>query len=109
MDISIKDGLAEVKYNRGRRHFKKTVQLNSLIGAMISEHGVRTPLLPMGTRQYIKEGESHIVLIEVPAMKRGIKYVNRSDKVIFEGKVYESLIDGNTWSPVDYPQGWKEV
>ena len=31
------------------------------------------------------------------------------DKVIFEGKVYESLIDDNTWSPTDYPQGWKEV
>ena len=31
------------------------------------------------------------------------------DKVIFEEKVYESLIDGNTWSPVDYPRGWKEV
>ena len=34
---------------------------------------------------------------------------NVGDKVIYEGKVYESLIDGNTWSPVDYPQGWEEV
>ncbi|HZJ99713.1 MAG TPA: carbohydrate-binding protein, partial [Tissierellaceae bacterium] len=31
------------------------------------------------------------------------------DKVIFEGRVYESTIDGNTWSPVDHPQGWEEV
>lgn len=31
------------------------------------------------------------------------------DKVIFEGQVYESLIDANTWSPSDYPQGWREV
>ena len=31
------------------------------------------------------------------------------DKVVFEGKVYESLIDGNTWSPVDYPQGWELI
>lgn len=31
------------------------------------------------------------------------------DKVIFEGKVYESLIDGNTWSPKDYPQGWQLI
>lgn len=34
---------------------------------------------------------------------------NVGDKVIFEGKVYESIIGGNTWSPVDYPQGWEEV
>lgn len=31
------------------------------------------------------------------------------DKVIFGGKVYESLIDANTWSPSDYPQGWRLV
>ena len=34
---------------------------------------------------------------------------NTGDKVIYEGQVYESLIDGNTWSPIDYPQGWEEV
>ena len=31
------------------------------------------------------------------------------DKVRFEGKVYQSLIDNNVWSPSDYPQGWEEV
>ena len=31
---------------------------------------------------------------------------NIGDKVIFEGRVYESLIDGNTWSPKDYTSGW---
>jgi hypothetical protein len=34
---------------------------------------------------------------------------NIGDKVTFEGLVYESLIDGNTWSPTAYPQGWKEI
>ena len=32
---------------------------------------------------------------------------NTGDKVIFEGQVYESLIDSNTWSPIAYPAGWK--
>ena len=31
------------------------------------------------------------------------------DKVTFQGKVYESTIDNNVWSPADHPQGWKEV
>ena len=31
------------------------------------------------------------------------------DKVMFEGKVYQSVIDNNVWSPTDYPQGWEEV
>ena len=33
----------------------------------------------------------------------------KGDKVKFEGKVYESLIDANTYSPSAYPAGWKEV
>lgn len=31
------------------------------------------------------------------------------DRVTFEGKVYESTIDGNVWSPAVYPAGWTEV
>lgn len=31
------------------------------------------------------------------------------DKVMFEGKVYESIINNNIWSPAAYPQGWREV
>ena len=34
---------------------------------------------------------------------------NVGDKVIFEGKVYESLINANTYSPTAYPQGWKLI
>ena len=33
----------------------------------------------------------------------------KGDRVIYEGKTYESTIDGNVWSPADYPQGWKEI
>lgn len=31
------------------------------------------------------------------------------DKVRYNGKVYESLIDNNVWKPDEYPAGWKEV
>jgi len=31
------------------------------------------------------------------------------DKVIYKGSIYESLIDNNTWSPEDYPDGWKLI
>lgn len=30
----------------------------------------------------------------------------KGDKVMFEGSVYESLIDNNIWSPSAYPAGW---
>lgn len=34
---------------------------------------------------------------------------NKGDKVSYNGKVYESLIDANTWLPATYPAGWKGV
>ena len=33
----------------------------------------------------------------------------KGDKVRFDGKVYESLIDNNIYSPSAYPAGWKEI
>lgn len=33
----------------------------------------------------------------------------RGDKVAYNGRVYESLIDNNVWSPSDYPAGWKDL
>lgn len=33
----------------------------------------------------------------------------KGDKVIYNGKTYESLIDNNVWSPDGYPDGWKEI
>lgn len=31
------------------------------------------------------------------------------DLVTFRGRVYRSLINGNSWSPSAYPMGWEEV
>ena len=31
------------------------------------------------------------------------------DTVTFEGAEYVSTIDGNVWSPTDYPQGWEKI
>lgn len=33
---------------------------------------------------------------------------NKGDIVDYNGSLYESLIDGNVWSPDTYPAGWKQ-
>lgn len=33
----------------------------------------------------------------------------KGERFRFEGAVYESTIDGNVWSPSEYPQGWRLV
>ena len=35
--------------------------------------------------------------------------VKKGDRVLFNGSVYESLIDGNAYSPTAYPAGWKLI
>jgi len=37
------------------------------------------------------------------------KTYSKGDQVTFNGKVYESTMDNNVWSPEAYPQGWTEV
>lgn len=32
---------------------------------------------------------------------------NTGDRSVYAGMVYESLIDGNTWSPDEHPAGWR--
>lgn len=34
---------------------------------------------------------------------------NTGDRMTFEGAVYESIIDGNVWSPTEHPAGWKKI
>lgn len=34
---------------------------------------------------------------------------NLGDRVSYNGKFYESVINGNVWSPDVYPDGWNEI
>lgn len=34
---------------------------------------------------------------------------NTGDRVTFQGRVYEAVRDAVVWSPLAYPQAWKEV
>ena len=39
----------------------------------------------------------------------GFEPYKTGDRVMYQGKVYESTIDGNVWAPDLYPAGWKEI
>ena len=34
---------------------------------------------------------------------------NTGDIVSYDGVLYKSAVDGNVWSPADYPAGWAEL
>jgi hypothetical protein len=75
-----------------------------------------------GEATVVKHTGSHYLLAQLPEWKlfpavlrgkirlKGSTATNPvavGDKVTFEGVHYVSLIDNNTWSPADYPQGWE--
>ena len=63
-----------------------------------------------GWREIAGEGEDGTPVVPEYVQPTGAHDAYRKgDKVTFEGVVYESIIDGNVWTPKAYPQGWKTV
>lgn len=72
----------------------------SLIPANVWEPGVS------GWRENVEEGSGPADWVQPTG---GHDAYKKGDRVSFEGSVYESLIDENTWSPTEYPAGWSEI
>ena len=82
-----------------------TVQHNdktwvSLIAANVWEPGVSA------WREVVEEGSGAPEWVQPTGSHDAYQ---TGDTVTFEGAEYTSLIDGNTWSPTDYPQGWEKI
>ena len=81
-----------------------TAQAHYLPDSVPSEY---TPLRNTTT---VIDGETVEVISDFVQPTGAHDAYEKGDKVRFNGKVYESILDQpNTWSPADYPQGWKEV
>lgn len=70
----------------------------SLVSNNVWEPGVS------GWREKVTEGE----VPDWSAPSGGHDAYNEGDRARFEGEVYRSKINGNTWSPAEYPQGWEK-
>lgn len=88
ININIDDNFANVTYEKNHINYAKTLTVDTFIGSLISQYGIKLPgLLPAGTRFYTRKGNTHSVYIEVSPVQRLISYVNGTHKPIFEGVV----------------------
>ena len=71
----------------------------SLTPANVWEPGVS------GWREVVEEGETPEWVQPTGATDA----YNKGDRVSYNGKVYESVIDGNVWSVDEYPAGWSLI
>ncbi len=76
---------------------------------VIQDHTSQSDWNPLTTKSLYKIKTPYAVIGEWVQPTGTHDAYNIGDKVIFEGRVYESTIDANTWSPTGYPQGWKLV
>ena len=90
---------------------KYSNKLYRVIQAHTTQADWTPDILPALWNVYIppitEDGEEIIPDFKQPTMAENA--YNIGDKVRFEGQVYESVIDGNVWSPVDHPSSWKEI
>lgn len=84
------------KVSHDGKNWKSTVQSN------VWEPGVS------GWREEVAEGGGYPEWVQ-PTGAHDV--YNKGDQVHYtpDDKNYESLIDNNSWSPTDYPAGWKEI
>ena len=109
--ISIYDDWASgVAYSKGQ-----VVKYNDELWEVIQDHSSQSDWTPDSVPALFKSVTAPTTTDGaeiVPDFKQptgGHDAYKKGDKVKFEGKVYESLIDNNSYSPKDYPQGWKEI
>lgn len=93
-----------VKYKKDMR-----VTYNSILYKVLQNHTSQegwTPTSAPSLFAKVLTSEGEILDWEQPDSTN--PYM-KGDKVRYNGKVYESLIDNNVWAPDAYPLGWKEI
>jgi len=80
-------------------------QLYKVIQAHTTQHDWTPPIVPALFNQVAAPG----VIPDWVQPTGAHDAYNTGDQVMFEGQVWESLIDANTYSPTAYPAGWQLV
>ena len=95
-----------VAYEVGRR-----VLYNDILYKVIQAHTSQADWTPIAAPSLFAKVINETLDGSIPEFEQpnSTNPYMKGDKVIFNGKVYESLIDNNVYSPEAYPAGWKEV
>ena len=95
-----------VAYEVGKR-----VLYNDILYKVIQAHTSQADWTPVAAPSLFAKVINETIDGSIPEFEQpdSTNPYMKGDKVIFNGKVYESLIDNNVYSPEAYPAGWKEI
>ena len=95
-----------VAYEVGKR-----VLYNDILYKVIQAHTSQADWTPVAAPSLFAKVINETITGEIPDWQQpdSTNAYMKGNKVKFNGKIYESVIDNNVWSPTDYPAGWKEI
>lgn len=95
-----------VKYKVGKR-----VLYEDVLYKVLQDHTSQEGWTPTTTPSLFAKVINETLTGDIPDWEQpdSTNAYMTGDKVMFNGKVYESLIDNNVYSPEAYPAGWKEI
>ena len=95
-----------VAYEVGKR-----VLYNGILYKVIQAHTSQADWTPVAAPSLFAKVINETIDGSIPEFEQpdSTNPYMKGDRVIFNGKVYESLIDNNVYSPEAYPAGWKEI
>ena len=95
-----------VAYEVGKR-----VLYNDILYKVIQAHTSQAEWTPVAAPSLFAKVINETIDGSIPEFEQpdSTNPYMKGDRVIFNGKVYESLIDNNVYSPEAYPAGWKEI
>ena len=95
-----------VAYEVGKR-----ILYNGVLYKVIQAHTSQAEWTPVAAPSLFAKVINETITGEIPdwVQPDSTNAYMKGNKVKFNGKIYESVIDNNVWSPTAYPTGWKEV
>lgn len=89
----------------------KRVLYNDILYKVIQAHTSQAEWTPVAAPSLFAKVINETVDGSIPEFEQpeSTNPYMKGDRVLFNGKVYESLIDNNVYSPEAYPAGWKEI
>ena len=95
-----------VAYEVGKR-----VLYNDILYKVIQAHTSQAEWTPVAAPSLFAKVINETVDGSIPEFEQpdSTNPYMKGNRVLFNGKVYESLIDNNVYSPEAYPAGWKEI
>ena len=95
-----------VKYKAGKR-----VLYEGILYKVLQDHTSQEGWTPTAAHSLFAKVINETITGEIPDWEQpdSTNAYMKGNKVKFNGKIYESVIDNNVWSPTAYPSGWKEV